>query len=51
MKVAEIITENYELVYYDAENVGFIGILAYPKKYFVLYLFCIKSELIKTLHE
>jgi hypothetical protein len=22
---------NYQLVYYDAENVGIIGILAYPK--------------------
>ena len=29
----EIITGNYELVYYVAENVGIIGILAYPKKY------------------
>ena len=27
----EIITGNYELVYYVAENVGIIGILAYPK--------------------
>ena len=27
----EIITGNYQLVYYDAENVGIIGILAYPK--------------------
>ena len=26
----EIITGNYELVYYVAENVGIIGILAYP---------------------
>ena len=26
----EIITENYQLVYYVAENVGIIGILAYP---------------------
>ena len=24
-------TRNYQLVYYDAENVGIIGILAYPK--------------------
>ena len=24
-------TENYQLVYYDAENVRFIGILPYPK--------------------
>ena len=22
---------NYQLVYYDAENMGIIGILAYPK--------------------
>ena len=28
----EIITGNYQLVYYFAENVGIIGILAYPKK-------------------
>jgi hypothetical protein len=27
----EIITVNYQLVYYDAENVGIIGILPYPK--------------------
>ena len=27
----EIITRNYQLVYYVAENVGIIGILAYPK--------------------
>ena len=27
----EIITENYQLVYYHAKNVRFIGILAYPK--------------------
>ena len=27
----EIITGNYELVYFDAKNVGIIGILAYPK--------------------
>ena len=27
----EIITGNYQLVYYVAENVGIIGILAYPK--------------------
>ena len=27
----EIMTGNYQLVYYDAENVGIIGILAYPK--------------------
>ena len=27
----EIITGNYELVYYIVENVGIIGILAYPK--------------------
>ena len=26
-----VIIENYQLVYYDAENVRFIGILAYPK--------------------
>ena len=30
----EIITGNYELVYYVAENVGIIGILAYPKRPF-----------------
>ena len=24
-------TGNYKLVYYDAENVGIIGILTYPK--------------------
>ena len=29
--IGEIITGNYELVYYVAENVGIIGILAYPK--------------------
>ena len=29
----EIITGNYQLVYYDAENVGIIGILAYPKRW------------------
>ena len=28
---AEIISRNYELVYYVAQNVGIIGILAYPK--------------------
>ena len=27
----EIITGNYQLVYYVAENVGIIGILPYPK--------------------
>ena len=27
----EIMTRNYELVYYVAPNVGIIGILAYPK--------------------
>ena len=27
----EIMTGNYELVYHIAENVGIIGILAYPK--------------------
>ena len=27
----EIMTGNYQLVYYVAENVGIIGILAYPK--------------------
>jgi hypothetical protein len=27
----KIMTGNYQLVYYDAENVGIIGILAYPK--------------------
>ena len=26
-------TQNYQLVYYDAENVGIIGILTYPKIY------------------
>ena len=26
-------TQNYELVYYVAQNVGIIGILAYPKMY------------------
>ena len=29
---AEIMTRNYELVYYVAQNVGIIGILPYPKK-------------------
>ena len=29
----EIMTQNYELVYYVAENVGIIGILAYSKKH------------------
>ena len=29
----KIITGNYQLVYYVAENVGIIGILAYPKIY------------------
>jgi hypothetical protein len=28
---AEIMTRNYQIVYYVAENVGIIGILAYPK--------------------
>ena len=27
----EIISRNYELVYYIAQNVGIIGILSYPK--------------------
>ena len=27
----EIMTRNYQLVYYGAENVGIIGILGYPK--------------------
>ena len=27
----EIMTQNYEVVYYVAQNVGIIGILAYPK--------------------
>ena len=27
----KIMRRNYQLVYYDAENVGIIGILAYPK--------------------
>ena len=27
----EIMTRNYELVYYVAQNVGIIGILAFPK--------------------
>ena len=30
----EIMSENYQLVYYHAKNVRFIGILAYPKKMF-----------------
>ena len=29
----KIITGNYQLVYHVAENVGIIGILAYPKTY------------------
>ena len=29
-------TQNYELVYYVAQNVGIIGILAYPKINIVL---------------
>ena len=29
---AEIMTRNYQLVYYRSENVGIIGILAYPKR-------------------
>jgi hypothetical protein len=29
--LGEIIKGNYVLVYYDAENVGIMGILAYPK--------------------
>ena len=32
-----IMRRNYQLVYYDAENVGIIGILAYPKR--VLFRF------------
>ena len=28
---AEIMTRNYQLVYYRSENVGIIGILTYPK--------------------
>ena len=27
-----IMRRNYQLVYHDAENVGIIGILAYPKR-------------------
>ena len=34
----EIITGNYELVYYVAENVGIIGILAYPKTHIYLFV-------------
>ena len=34
----EIIPGNYELVYYVAENVGIIGILAYPK-----IIFCTRT--------
>ena len=35
----KIITGNYQLVYYLAENVGIIGIQAYPKITFYLILF------------
>ena len=33
----EIMTRNYELVYYVSQNVGIIGILAYPKVVYVLF--------------
>ena len=33
----EIITRNYELVYYVVENVGIIGILAYPKNIYIFF--------------
>ena len=35
----EIITGNYELVYYDAENEGIIGILAYPETCPIVFAF------------
>ena len=34
----KIITGNYELVYYDAKNVGIVGIMAYPKTVYFIYL-------------
>ena len=35
----DIMTGNYELVYYVAENVAIIGILAYPKmSSYLMYL-------------
>ena len=37
-KSGEIMTRNYQLVYYVAENVGIIGILAYPKNYLHFYV-------------
>ena len=45
-------TGKYQLVYYDAENVGIIGILAYPKrlqisKLFMLWLIVIKISSLK----
>jgi hypothetical protein len=40
----EIMTRNYQLVYYDAENVGFIGILAYPKIYFAKHNLCVYDK-------
>ena len=44
-------TRNYELVYYVAQNVGIIGILAYPKSkmienfYFLRRFFSLRSEM------
>ena len=31
-----IMRRNYQLVYYNAENVGIIGILAYPKSFIII---------------
>ena len=40
-------TRNYELVYYVAQNVGIIGILAYPKNFEVRNTLKILTFLIK----
>ena len=37
-------TGNYQLVYYDAENVGIIGILAYPKIKATLHVMHLKNN-------
>ena len=34
----QIMTGNYQLVYYVVENVGIIGILAYPKIYIIVFI-------------
>ena len=46
---AEIMMQNYELVYYVAQNVGINGILAYPKMCLVLAL--TKKDNFSSKHE